>query len=331
MIRRVALLSVVVASAVAVSSCVSLDIDVPDLPGESYSDGYDVVFQFDNVLNLPGSAEVAMDGVAVGKVTEMQLAGRQVNVTARIGSGTVVPSNVRAVLQQATVLGDIYVALERPRDGGAQAPPLGPGDTIPLAQTTSPQQLEDTIASLAMVVSSGSIQRIQNTIIRLNRLTPPSDEVHRLTSRVVENLTDLSDNIDQVDQLLNGVSRSGEVLNRQIPQLQLWFSPKGQLGFERFFFISTYVATLLPSVGSIVLGGFWLVPLLNSLADSVGALQRSKVNIEAEIPAYRRLLTDFFLPQDKYPAINITSIVGPDGRELSGNVQDVLRMLGAVP
>jgi phospholipid/cholesterol/gamma-HCH transport system substrate-binding protein len=34
---------------------------------------------------------------------------------------------------------------------------------------------------------------------------------------------------------------------------------------------------------------------------------------------------------EKYPAINITSIVGPDGRELSGNVEQVLRMLGAVP
>jgi hypothetical protein len=63
----------------------------------------------------------------------------------------------------------------------------------------------------------------------------------------------------------------------------------------------------------------------------VGAVQRSKWAFEDEVPAWRRLFTDFFLPQDKYPAINITSIVGPDGRELSGNVQDVLRMLGAMP
>ena len=71
------------------------------------------------------------------------------------------------------------------------------------------------------------------------------------------------------------------------------------------------------------------MPFLNSLADSVGALQESKVAGEAEIPKYRKIFTDMFLPVDKYPAINITSIVGPDGRELSGNVQDVLRILGA--
>ena len=86
-----------------------------------------------------------------------------------------------------------------------------------------------------------------------------------------------------------------------------------------------------PASAASHLGGYWLVPLLNSLADTVGALQQSKVASEAEIPKYRRLFTDFFLPQDKYPAINITSIVGPDGRELSGNVQEVLRILGAMP
>jgi hypothetical protein len=84
-------------------------------------------------------------------------------------------------------------------------------------------------------------------------------------------------------------------------------------------------------VGSVNSGGYWLVPFLSSLADATGALQQSKVNVEEEIPKYRRLFTDFFLPEDKYPAINITSIIGPDGRELSGNVQDVLRMLGATP
>jgi hypothetical protein len=55
------------------------------------------------------------------------------------------------------------------------------------------------------------------------------------------------------------------------------------------------------------------------------------VAVEQEIPRYRRLFTDFFLPEDKYPAINITSIIGPDGRELSGNVQQVLQILGAMP
>jgi phospholipid/cholesterol/gamma-HCH transport system substrate-binding protein len=330
--RRTGTFAVLVASVVAVSSCSMIDVNSLPQPGQSYRDGYDIVLAFDNVLNLPLRAKVVLNGVTVGVVTNVALKTQEVDVTARVGSGTVVPSNTEASLQQATVLGDIYVALERPHTAGSPAPALGPGGRIARSQTTSPPQLEDTIASLANFVSSGSIQRMQNTVIRLNRLTPPPTEVRRLTSRVVDDLTDLSNNIDQVDQLLDGVSRTAEVLHARIPQLQDYLSPRGQLAIARSMSFYRYLATLLPGVGSITLGGYWLVPLLNSLGNTFAALfQRSKIAFEEEIPKYRRLFTNFFLPEDKYPAINITSIIGPDGREMSGNVQDLLRILGAMP
>lgn len=286
--------------------------------------------QFASVLNLPERAKVVLDGVTVGVVSKMSLTKSDVDVTARMKRGVVVPSNIHAVLQQATVLGDIYIALERPT-ADAPVPALTRGAVIPVSQTTSPPQLEDTIASLANFVSSGSIQRAQNTIIRLNRVVPSSDEVRTLTGRVETDLSALAGNLDSVDQLLDGVAKSAAVVRSRVPDLQYLFSPKGQLGFEHLVAVLNYIGTILPSVGSITLGGYWLVPFLNSLADSVGALQESKVAGESEIPKYRKIFTDMFLPVDKYPAINITSIVGPDGRELSGNVQDVLRILGATP
>lgn len=324
-------LAVAIAAAIAatVTSCASLNVNALPQPGASYDDGYDIVMQFASVLNLPPRAKVVLDGVTVGVVSEVTLTSDAVDVAARVDPDVAIPSDVHAVLQQATVLGDIYVALERPAPG-AESAPLAPNAVIPISQTTSPPQLEDTIASLANFVSSGSIQRAQNTIIRLNRIVP-SDEVRTLTARVETNLSALSDNIDQVDQLLDGASQTAAVMKDRIPEAQYWFSPEGQLGFERTAAIATHTGQALIGVGSLSLGGYWLVPFLNSLADSVGALQQSKVATEAEIPQYRRLFTDFFLPADKYPAINITSIVGPDGREMSGNVQDVLRILGAMP
>ncbi len=315
--------------ALSISSCAGVSVDALPQPGPSYDDGYDIVMQFNSVLNLPERAKVVLDGVTVGVVSKMALTKGDVEVTARMKRDVVVPSNIHAVLQQATVLGDIYVALERPRDDATPAPALARGAVIPVARTTSPPQLEDTIASLANFVSSGSIQRAQNTIIRLNRVVPSSDEVRTLTGRVETDLSALSGNLDAVDQLLDGVAKSAAVVNNRVPDLRYLFSPKGQLGFEHLVAVLNYIGTILPSVGSITLGGYWLVPFLNSLADSVGALQESKVAGEAEIPKYRKIFTDMFLPVDKYPAINITSIVGPDGRELSGNVQDVLRILGA--
>lgn len=328
--------AIATATVLSVSSCAAISVDALPQPGPSYADGYDIVMQFESVLNLPERAKVVLDGVTVGVVSKMTLTDRDVDVTVRMDRGVVVPADIHAVLQQATVLGDIYVALERPTTGDAQAPAepapaLAPGAAIPVAQTTSPPQLEDTIASLANFVSSGSIQRVQNTVIRLNRVAPSSDEVRILTGRVETDLTALAANIDTVDQLLDGVSKSAAVVNSHIPQLQYYFSPTGQLGFEHLIAVGNYIATILPGIGSITLGGYWLVPFLNSLADSVGALQQSKVAGEEEIPKYRRIFTDMFLPVDKYPAINIKSIIGPDGRELSGNVQEVLRILGATP
>lgn len=327
------------AAVVSVSSCAAISVDALPKPGPSYDDGYDLIMRFESVLNLPERAKVVLDGVTVGVVSHVALTDHDVDVTARMAHGVVVPSDIRAVLQQATVLGDIYVALERPTANATQPPSpgtapvsaLGPGAAIPISQTTSPPQLEDTIASLANFVSSGSIQRAQNTIIRLNRVAPSSDEVRVLTGRIKTDLSALANNLDSVDQVLNGLAQTAAVANDRTPDLQYLFSPTGQRGWEHFIGVTNYVGTVLPGIGSITLGGYWLVPFLNSLADSTGALQQSKVAGETEIPKYRKIFTDMFLPTDKYPAINIQSIIGPDGRELSGNVQEVLRILGATP
>jgi virulence factor Mce-like protein len=323
--------AIAAACTVAISSCASVNFNAIPSPGATFNDGYDIVMEFESVLNLPERTKVMLDGVTVGVVSDMTLNPDFVKVTARVGRDVAIPSDIQAVLEQTTVLGDIYVALERPQAGTPTAPDLPPGGLIPLAQTTSPPQLEDTIASLANFTSSGSIQRAQNTVVRLNRVTPSSAEVRRLTVQVDESLAALSGNIDQVDELLDGASRTAATLNSHIPEFDFLLSPAGQLNMERFITLSNFVATLLPGVGSIGSGGYWLVPFLNSMADTMDAVQHSKVAVEDEIPKWRRLFTDAFLPQDKYPAINITSIIGPDGRELSGNVQDVLRIMGAMP
>ncbi|MEZ0365784.1 MlaD family protein [Mycobacterium sp. pUA109] len=330
--RGCAVVAAAVAGAMLLSSCASITVNSLPQPGRSYRSGYDIVVEFANVLNLPDRAKVVEDGTVVGTVTNIDLKSDHVDVTLRIGSEVVVPSNVRATMQQATVLGDTYVALESAKPGET-APSLRPNGRIPLAQTTSPPQLEDTIANMANFVGSGSIQRAQNTIIGINRVTPSrtTGELPNLVKRVAGDLSDLSDNIDTVDKWLDGVSGTADVMYRNIPKYEYFWSPDGMQGWDRSTQTAWYVATVLPSIGSIYSGGFWLVPLLESLGATTEALQKSKWAFEKEAPAWQRLLTDFFLPVDKYPAINITSVVGPDGRELLGNVQDVLRMLGATP
>jgi virulence factor Mce-like protein len=319
-----------VAMVATLSSCAAIDVNSLPAPGNSFSNGYPLVMEFDNVLNLPARAKVTLDGMTVGIVTGVTGARNHVDVTTRMDPTVTIPSNIHASLQQATVLGDIYVALDRP-DTGSAASGLSAGARIPIAQTTSPPQLEDTIARLAEFTGSGSIQRIQSTIIGINRITPAPTEVRKISSRFVADLTDLSNNIENVDLMLNGAAQTAQVLENRGPMLKTWFSPQGLQGWANAYGLYQYAGTAYPSVGSIYSGGFWLVPFLNSMANAAGAVQRSKWAFESEVPQWRKLFTDYYLPQDKYPAINITSIVGPDGRELSGNVQDVLRILGAMP
>jgi phospholipid/cholesterol/gamma-HCH transport system substrate-binding protein len=319
-------------AALLLCSCATLSVNSLPQPGNQYREGYMLTLEFSNVLNLPDRAKVVLDGTPVGVVTGVAVEEDRVDVSARIDSVVAVPSNTRATLQQATVLGDTYLALERPTSDAAPGAPLPPDGRIPLAQTVSPPQLEDTLANLANFVGSGSVQRIQTSIMGLNRVTPArSDELRAVVSRVAEDLADLGNNIDTVDQMLNGLSQTGTVLDSNRPNYDFWFSDTGMVGFDRATETSSYIGTLVPSIGSIYSGGFWMTPMLRSLADAMGAVQQSKWAIEDEYPKWQTLMTEYFMPADKYPAINITSITGPDGRELLPNVQDVLRVLGAMP
>jgi phospholipid/cholesterol/gamma-HCH transport system substrate-binding protein len=316
--------------ALTLSSCASLNVDAVPVPGSNYTGGHEIVIEFASVLNLPARAKVVMDGTRVGVVTNVTLTSRGVDVTSEIDQDVDVPSNIHAVLQQATVLGDTYVALERPPDAGS-APPLGPGGRIPVTQTTSPPQLEDTIANMANFIGSGSIQRAQNSVININRITPPRPEIRQMASRAAADLSDLSKNIDDVDLWLKGLSESANVMYVGTPSFKYWFTQQGVRGFHHDFIPTHFLAPLLPTLGTVYFNGYWLIPALSGITDAFEAVQHSKWAFDEELPRWQHLVTDFYLPERKYPAINIMSIVGPDGRELSGNVQQVLRMIGAMP
>jgi phospholipid/cholesterol/gamma-HCH transport system substrate-binding protein len=327
--NRNLLLLIAILCAVAMSGCASLSVDALPVPGTTYRDGYDIVLEFTNALNLPDRAKVLMDGTAVGAVQKVAVTSDGVQVTARIAGGVTVPSNIHAVLQQGTVLGDTYVALERTDQPSAA--PLKPNGRIPVAQTTSPPQLEDTLAALANFIGSGSIQRAQRSVIGINRITPPRPEIRAMASRVATDLSDLSANVDTVDLWLRGVDGTATVFAQRAPTLGHWLSPQGVADFRHTMYPARYMAVILPSLGTIYYNGYWLVPVIESAADALETIQHSKWAFDEEIPRWYNLVTNFYDPERKYPAINITSVVDSDGRDLTGNMQQVLRMIGAMP
>ncbi|MGE2713047.1 MlaD family protein [Mycolicibacterium litorale] len=330
--KRIGALAAACVCTASVASCSAVTVEDLPQPGNGYRDGYPITLEFANVLNLPDRAKVVMDGTTIGIVDDIRVTAEAVDVTARIDKDVQVPARARAVLQQATVLGDIYVAIDRTGANDGMAGTLPPDGRIPLAHTESPPQLEDTIANLAHFVASGSIQRVQNSIIRINNVTPQQAErVRAIAERVTVDLRDLADNVDTVDQWLSGVDRTAHVMAAHTPKFEYWYSPDGMIQWDRMSTVGIAIGTLVPSVGSIYTGGYWLVPMLESLGIAVGSVQKSKWAVEGEYRPWRGLFQDVFLPEDKYPAMNIVSVQTPDGRDITNNVQDVLRMLGAIP
>ncbi|MDT0347875.1 hypothetical protein, partial [Streptomyces litchfieldiae] len=122
-----------------------------------------------------------------------------------------------------------------------------------------------------------------------------------MVTRVATDLSDVANNIDVVDKWLEGAAGTADVMNRTLSSFSFWFSPTGMRGWDRATQVGVYVGTLLPSIGSVYSSGFWLVPMLNSTAKAMGAVQQTKWAFEGEeYEAWHKLFTNNFLPVDKY-------------------------------
>ncbi|MET8430463.1 MlaD family protein [Nocardia sp. NPDC004860] len=312
----------------AVSGCSVGPDDLPSMRG-GVGAGYEVVLQFASAMNLPTGADVMMDGLRVGEVSALSVHDSSVTVTAHLKGGTNVPTSVRAVIRQNTLLGDTYIALDHGEITGG--PYLQPGGSVPVAQTSSPPQLEDTMAVLALFINGGSIQRIENTMGGLNSVMPQPADVQRLASVVATDLGDLAGDTSKVDRLLDGFNATAVSVDSRSQSLSEMFSQPAEHYWRRVAVnIVSYISQILPSVGSVYEGGMWMVPMLNSLADD-GAMIRS---LWDSGPSTADKLSDFLrstvVPFAQNPSVDIRSIQGPQGDQIVSDVENVLRMLGAV-
>jgi phospholipid/cholesterol/gamma-HCH transport system substrate-binding protein len=77
---------------------------------------YHVTAQFRNALDLVRQSAVKVDNVAVGQVSDISLggSGRYAVVTLEINGDVHLPANTTATIEQTSLLGEKYVALNRP-------------------------------------------------------------------------------------------------------------------------------------------------------------------------------------------------------------------------
>ncbi|AMU77045.1 MlaD family protein [Mycobacteroides abscessus] len=210
MMRRVLTLLLTAALAV-VPACSSEALDPTKMPMPGAyipKDTYRVKIEFSSVLNLPGRAKVDSGGVQVGLLDRVELKGTTPVVYVDIDGGAKFPKNVKAELRQATVLGDIYIAMISPANPVPAQ--LQNGDTIALADTVPAANVEDLMRSMSNLIGGGSLNTMQTTVANMNSAFPPPEELDRIHRALAGIINDLSNNQDTINKILTNMQTISE-------------------------------------------------------------------------------------------------------------------------
>jgi virulence factor Mce-like protein len=117
-----------------------------------FGDGYEVAAEFSDSGGIFVNAEVTYRGVAVGRVSDMQLTGDGVRVVLNVDPGAPeIPADARAVVANRSAVGEQYVDLRPEADGG---PYLRDGSVIPQDRTSIPIPVEQLLLDLDQLVGS---------------------------------------------------------------------------------------------------------------------------------------------------------------------------------
>jgi virulence factor Mce-like protein len=303
-----------------------------DLPSVRAGVGetYDLSLEFTSVMNLPAGADVMMDGLRVGEVRSLQVSGPIVTVSAGIGSGTRIPADARAIVRQDTLLGDTYIAVTD-EGGGAAGEYLPAGGTIPVSRTISPPQLEDTIAVLANFVNGGSIQRIEDVMARVNSVVPPLPAVRDVASVAALDMRDLAGRTEEIDRTLSGLNETALSFDDRTGALSAMFDSSSVHYWRRLAIsVVAHIGQILPSVGSVYEGGLWMVPMLNSLADTGDVAREAWDEAPDTTVVLSRFLRSRIVPFAQKPSVDIEGIESAGGDQIVADAENLLRMLGAV-
>ncbi|WP_194818206.1 MlaD family protein [Nocardia sp. XZ_19_385] len=155
-----------------------LPLPAPGVNGPSYH--LDAVFS--NALNLPDRAKVRVGGADVGEVESMTARDYTAVVRMRLLDSVRLPVGTKAELRSATPLGDIFVSLVPPAEGGS--PLLRDGDTIALPATVAAATVEDVLAATTLLVNGGVIRNLTRVLNGMGDAM--NDDGQRLTALIAE-------------------------------------------------------------------------------------------------------------------------------------------------
>lgn len=161
---------------------------------------------------------------------------------------------------------------------------------------------------------------------------PTLNDIRILSTIMTGDMHGLSGNTDRIDATLAGFDKTAATVADRQPTLNLvlfttrhWItgaSPCGCCG--------AMSARGLPSISSLFSGGFWMVPMLNSLQATVHAGRGTWDTAPATVDAVATFLRTAAVSFAQHPSIDVTSVQSPGGDQLVGDMENLLRALGAM-
>ncbi len=193
------------------------------LPGGASlgSHPFQVTAQFSNVGDLVPQSAVMVNDVAVGRVTRIFLppGSWTANVTMLVNGSVHLPANAIAQLQQASLLGEQFIALSAP-PGVTPAGSLANGAVIPVARTTANATVEEVLGALSLLLNGGGISQLHTITTQLDAaLSGNEPQIRSLLVQMHTLLANLDVHRNDIETALDGLNSLSATLaarDRQI-------------------------------------------------------------------------------------------------------------------
>jgi phospholipid/cholesterol/gamma-HCH transport system substrate-binding protein len=197
------------------------NVPLPGGPG-SGAGSYRIYVQMPNTLALNGNSRVLVADVFVGTVRAISLKNWVATLTVDLEEGVQLPKNATAKIGQTSLLGSQHLELAAPPDPAPEL--LKAGDTIGLRNSSAYPTIEQTLASLALVLRGGGIPNlevIQNELWNIGRAHQTRALLGKLDAfinQLNQQRDDITHAIDSTDRLLSYVSRRADTLDRALTE-----------------------------------------------------------------------------------------------------------------
>ncbi len=238
--RRAWRVAALLAAILVLSSCGwrgIANVSVPGGPGGGPG-AYTVEVQVPNTQALDGNSRVLVADVWVGTVRSIALKNWVATLTLGLDKDVKLPKNATAKIGQTSILGSQHVELAAPDDPSPQ--PLRDGDMIPLKNASHYPNVEQTLASLALILRGGGIPNLevlQNELYNVVNGRAPQiraflGKLATFTGQLNEQRHDITRAIDSTNALLATVAEQSAVLDRvftEFSPLIKYFADKRQL------------------------------------------------------------------------------------------------------